>query len=170
MPPEKITEEEQSALNEETLKSDLVKSAIETAVSEAVTKATEGLETNRDTILAEKRELSNQLKLSEEAAKKFEGLDIAKIRTMIDAVNQSDEAKLISEGKIDEVIAARTSSVKAGYEAQFVDKDVEIQTLTDNNTKLQNMYESKLIGDAIQAEACLKLLKMLLEVLEESLH
>jgi len=153
MPPEKITEEEQSALNEETLKSDLVKSAIETAVSEAVTKATEGLETNRDTILAEKRELSNQLKLSEEAAKKFEGLDIAKIRTMIDAVNQSDEAKLISEGKIDEVIAARTSSVKAGYEAQFVDKDVEIQTLTDNNTKLQNMYESKLIGDAIQAEA-----------------
>lgn len=139
--------------NEEILESDVVQKAISEAVSAAVTEAKEALESNRDAILAEKRAIAEELKVAQESAKKFEGLDVEKIRTMIDAVNQSDEAKLLSEGKIDEVISARTSSVKNAYEQQFVEKDQEIESLNQRNTKLQNMYESKLIGDAIQAEA-----------------
>lgn len=149
------TEEElaQQKADEEALKSEAVKKAIEDAVQSAVAEATEGLETNRDTILAEKRRLADELKASQEEAKKYEGLDVDKIRTMIDAVEKSDEAKLISEGKIDEVISARTKSVKTGYEQQFVEKDLEIKSLQDSNTKYQGMYESKLIGDAIRVEA-----------------
>lgn len=150
------TEEEIAAAKaeqDELLKNDAVQEAIKTAVAAAVAETTEGLETNRNTILKEKRDLAERLKVSEENAKKFEGLDVDKVRMMINAVNQSDEAKLISEGKIDEVIAARTSSVKAGYESQFEEKNAKINELVETNNKLQNMYESKLIGDAIQTEA-----------------
>ena len=151
--PVKKEEEEKKVDDKEVLQSDVVKNAIATAVKSAVEEATSSLENNRDEILAEKREISGRLKLSEENAKKYDGLDIEKIRTMIDAVEKSDEAKMISEGKIDEVIASRTASVKAGYEQQFVDKDLEITSLSDKNSKLQNMYEFKLIGDAIREEA-----------------
>ena len=149
MPDEDKKKEEQK----EVLESDEVKSAIKAAVESAVADATEGLQNNRDAILTEKRDLADKLKDAQNVAKKFEGLDVDKIRTMIDAVEASDEAKLISEGKIDEVIAARTQSVKAAYEQQFVDKDAEISTLNDTNAKLTGKYESKLIGDAIQTAA-----------------
>ena len=139
--------------DDEVLQSETVQKAISDAVAKAVEENTKGLEENRNAILAEKRELSEQLKAAQEQAKQFDGLDVNKIRTMIEAVEKSDEAKLISEGKIDEVIESRISSAKNAYEQQFQEKDVEIQSLAEQNAKLQNMYESKLIGDAIQAEA-----------------
>lgn len=147
--PDPVKEE----VKDDLLEKEEVKTAIATAVENAVKEATEGLEHNRDAILTEKRELSDRLKSAEEQAKKFEGLDVDKIRTMIDAVGASEEAQMISEGKIDEVIAKRTASVKTAYEQQFVDKDAEIQALNESNSKLSNMYETKLIGDAIQAAA-----------------
>lgn len=135
------------------LDSEEVKKAISDAVAKAVTETTEGLEANRDAILTEKRELSEKLKQAEEYSKKFDGIDIDKIRVILDSAEKSEEAKMIAEGKIDEVISTRTKSVKDAYEQQFVDKDAEIKTLNEKNSKIQSMYESKLIGDAIQAEA-----------------
>lgn len=127
--------------------------AVQTAIADAVKTATEGLEVNRDSILAEKRQLSDQLKEAKEFAEKFKDLDVDKVRVMMEAANKSEEAKMISEGKIDEVIAARTQSVKAGYEQQFQEKDGSITELQAKNQALQDMYENKLIGDAVQAEA-----------------
>ncbi len=142
-----------AVIKPEVLESDDVKAAIAAAVAEAVKETTEGLEANRDAILQEKRELAERLKQAEEQAKKFEGIDVDKIKTMLDSVEKSEEAKLIAEGKIDEVIAARTNSVKTAYEQQFQEKDNEIRTLAEEKQKIQQMYETKLIGDAIQAEA-----------------
>ena len=139
--------------NTDVLKSEVVQSAIKDAVSEAVKVATEGLEANKNGILEEKRQLSDQLKEAQQNAKRFEGLDMDKIKTMIDSMEASAEAKLISEGKIDEVIAARTAAVKSSYEDKYTEKDSEIATLNQRNDLLQGKYEGKLIGDAIQSEA-----------------
>lgn len=146
-------ENKEGESNQEELKKILENDLVKKAIDDAVKEATNGLETNRDTILAEKRELAEQLKSANETAKQFEGLDVNKIKTMIDSMDKSEEAKLIAEGKIDDVIRARTESVKNAYEAQFADKDTEIKTLADEKTAIQKMYESKLIGDAIRSEA-----------------
>jgi len=139
--------------NVDVLKTEVVQSAIKDAVSEAVRIATEGLEANKNGILEEKRQLSDQLKEAQENAKRFEGLDMDKIKTMIDSMEASEEARLISEGKIDEVIAARTAAVKSSYEDKYTEKDTEIAALNQRNSSLQGKYEGKLIGDAIQSEA-----------------
>lgn len=151
--PNKVDEPIEPKVDPKLLESDDVKAAIAAAVAEAVKETTEGLEANRDAILQEKRELAERLKKAEEKAKQFEGIDVDKIKTMLDSVEKSEEAKLIAEGKIDEVIAARTNAVKNAFEQQFQEKDKEIMTLAEQNKKIQQMYESKLIGDAIQAEA-----------------
>jgi len=139
--------------DENILETQQVQDAIKDAVAIAVSEATKGLEGNRDQILSEKRDLSDQLKKSQEANKKFEGLDVDRVRTMMDAIEKSDEAKLISEGKIDDVISARTETVRQNFETEFTDKNRQIDDLTNQNVSLKSMYENKLIGDSIQSEA-----------------
>jgi len=141
--------EDEVVISDEILQSDTIKDLI----SEAVKTATEGLEANKNSILDEKRSLSEKLKLAEENAKRFEGLDVDKIKTMIDSMDASAEAKLIAEGKIEEVIAARTSAVKSSYEDKYSEKNAEIATLNEANTTIMNKYEGKLIGDSIRVEA-----------------
>jgi hypothetical protein len=76
---------------------------------------TQGLRTNRDTILAEKREAERK---AQELADTWKGLDPAKVRTILAKFDGDEEMKLIAEGKFDEVINRRTEHLRKGLEAE----------------------------------------------------
>ncbi len=126
---------------------------VQALIKSEVEKANTSLESNRNAILSEKKELEKQLKEANKIVDNFKDLDVEKVRTMMDAINKSEEAKLISEGKIDEVIAARTESIRNNFETQFGEKDSTIEALQAENQNIKQMYENKLIADAVQAEA-----------------
>jgi phenylalanyl-tRNA synthetase alpha subunit len=104
---------------------------IQTKIKSAVDEATAGLRSNRDEILNEKRELKEQLsKLKEQ----WSGLDSEQVRGLLKRFESDREAKLISEGKIDEVLAGRTEAMRRDYVAQ---SEAAQKRLVELETSLQ---------------------------------
>lgn len=91
---------------------------------------TAGLRTNRDTILAEKREAERK---AQELADQWKGLDPAKVRTILAKFEGDEEMKLIAEGKFDEVINRRTENLRRGLEAE---RDAARAKIDEQNSKL----------------------------------
>jgi len=91
-----------------------VKAAFETFATEREA----GLRTNRDAILEEKRGIQTQL---DTLKKTWEGLDAEAIRGLMKQFENDEDAKLISEGKVNDVIERRTERLR--LQAQ---KDVEL--------------------------------------------
>ena len=63
-----------------------------------------------------KREAQRQL---DEFKKQFEGIDPVATKELLAKLNQGEEAKLIAEGKLDEVIKQRTARMQAEFEAKL---------------------------------------------------
>lgn len=93
-----------------------VEAAVSAAVTSAVAEATNGLKSNRDTILAEKKALEDKYK---EVTTQFEGVDPKMVKSLFERIKNDEETKLISEGKIDEVLARRTDGMKKDYDARL---------------------------------------------------
>lgn len=86
------------------------------ALDEAVAKATAGLKSNRDEILEEKRSLKEELdKIKSTMA---ELGDLESLKAMRRRLETDEEAKLIAEGKIDEVLNRRTESMRKDSDAR----------------------------------------------------
>ena len=124
------------------LKSPEVQALIQAAVEEAVTglKATNAaLKDEKTTALAK--------------AKEFEGLDATEIKALLERIGQDEEAKLISEGKISEVLEKRTERLRADYDGQLKAKDVEIEALKKQVETQTKELSSLKLDDAVNAAA-----------------
>jgi hypothetical protein len=119
---------------------------LQAQIDKAVAKATSGLQTKND-------ELLGKLVTANEASKQFEGLDAAKIKEMINNMNQSEEAKLISEGKIDEVIERRMDRIRSDGDAKLTELTTQLAESNSNSDKYKGLFEGKTIEDTIRAEA-----------------
>jgi len=92
------------------------------------------LETERNT----RKEVERQMK---DLQKKFEGLNPDQIRNMLKRVENDEEARLMAEGKFEEVLSKRvsrqTEALQADYKKQLEDKDKELEKRNHVMTKLQ---------------------------------
>lgn len=122
-----------------------VKAAIDAAVASGVA----GLKTNRDTILAEKKQIEDALK---EAKGAFGDLDPKVVKNLVERMKNDEETKLIAEGKIDEVIARRTEALSKDYEAKIAAKEKSFSEL-DASAKLANQKVQKLILESVVRQA-----------------
>lgn len=104
-----------------------VKDLLESAVKEA----TSGLSSNRDEILSEKKALQAKF---DEMANTWKGLDPQSVRTIMTRLENDEEAKLLAEGKTDEVIERRTERLKADHAKQLANLEAQ---LTERDKSLE---------------------------------
>jgi hypothetical protein len=90
---------------EDLLKRDDVASALQTRIDAAVEQATSGLKKNKDEILNEKRELAAALQTLQGQVGELG--DLESVKKILSRIESDEDARLISEGKIDEVVAKR---------------------------------------------------------------
>lgn len=100
-----------------------VKALIDAAVKEA----TSGLAANKDEILGEKKKLQEQL---DKMADTWKGLDPEAVRNIMTRLENDEEAKLLAEGKTDEVIERRTERLKADHAKQLSALEAQVGELT----------------------------------------
>lgn len=90
------------------LNSPEVKALLDKLVAEQVA----GLKNKND-------ELLGKLKDSTEKAKQFEGYDPEQVKNLMNRLQTDEELKLITEGKVDEVVTRRTENLKKDYQSQI---------------------------------------------------
>lgn len=96
-----------------------VKALLDSAVQEA----TSGLAANRDEILGEKKGLQKQL---DEMSKTWGDYDPEMVKNIMTRLENDEEAKLLAQGKTDEVIARRTERLQADHAKQISNLEAQL--------------------------------------------
>lgn len=84
---------------------------------------------------AKNSELLGKIKEFADFKKQFDGIDPEKYRKIIPLFEQNEEAQLIADGKIDDVIKRRTEKMQAEYEGR-------VNTAHKHNETLQQQVET----------------------------
>jgi hypothetical protein len=116
--------------------------AVQTQIDEAVS----GLKTKNDDLLKEKKTIQDTLK-------GFDGLDPEKAKEALDFLNGNEDAQLIKDGKIEELIDRRTSTMKSDFETLSTELGTQIKDLTTKKDKYKNQYQNKVIDDTLRDAA-----------------
>ncbi len=116
--------------------------AQEAAIEEAVS----GLKSNNEKLLNEKKKLQE----------KFKGItDPEEALAALQLIHENEDIQLIKEGKIEEVIAKRTSTLISEHEAQMEELSANLKTLTEESSKYKSLFQTKVIEDTLR-EAAIK--------------
>jgi hypothetical protein len=111
-------------------------------IADAVAREVAGLK-------AKNEELLGKLKAGSEQLKAFDGIDPVKTREMLSRFENDAEAKLISEGKMTEVIEKRTERLRADYEKKLSDAQAAVKSESER----AKAYQGRVLDDAIRAAA-----------------
>lgn len=112
------------------------------AIADAVAKEVAGLKAKNTEVILKNKELTDRL-----AA--FGDADPAKLAAMLKHFDNSEEARLMAEGKLDEVIAKRTAKRDADIAAQIAAKDAEVVKAKENASK----FNVRVLHNDIRASA-----------------
>ena len=112
--------------------------AIQAAVEEAVSR----LKVKNGEVIGENKKLKEQLA-------RFDGIDPDVVRNIIKRFSDDEEAKLIADGKIDEVLTKRTERMKADYDKKLTEA-LEKAGLAE---KRAQAFQGRVLDDAIRAAA-----------------
>lgn len=122
------------------------KEALANATKAAIEEATSGLSKKN-------QELLDELKNAKGNLKQFEGIDIDSVKNMMNQINQSEEMKLISEGKFDEVLKKRMDSVNAKHQEEVSTLNKQLEEALSNSNKYKATLETNTISDKVRNEA-----------------
>lgn len=123
-------------------KATALKEALSAKHQEAIDKEVGGLKTKRDELLANERKLKDSLK-------QYEGIDPERARKLEDQIAQSEEARLIADGKMDEVINQRTERMRTEY-----DRKLQEATQTAEQAKtFAEKFRGRVLSDEIRGAA-----------------
>jgi len=122
---------------------DEVKQKIAAAATKAHEADVAGLKAKRDELLGAQSKLKEQLQ-------QFEGIDPARARHLESVLSENEEAKLIADGKIDELISKRLSREQATWQSQIEQRDTEAQQLRQQIEGLQGATINSGIATAAQ--------------------
>lgn len=115
---------------------------IEAIISERVNGAVNGLK-------GKNSELLGKLKEATDSLKRFDGIDPDAVKNIMQRFADDEEAKLIAEGKIDDVLNKRTERLRADTEKQ-------IKAANDRAEKAEafaGKFRDRVLGDAIRGAA-----------------
>lgn len=101
-------------------KASALKEALSAKHQEALDKEVGGLKSKRDELLDAQRKMKDQLK-------QFEGIDPERARKLEQQLAENEEARLIADGKIDEVLSKRTERMQAEYERKLSEAQTEAE-------------------------------------------
>lgn len=93
-------------------KAQAIKDALAAKYQESLDREVGGLKSKRDELLEAQKRMKEQLK-------QFEGIDPERARKLEEQIAQSEEARLIADGKLDEVLNQRTERMRTEYERKL---------------------------------------------------
>ncbi len=106
-----------------------------------------GLKNKNTELLGKLKEQKTAVNEASERLKQFDGIDPDVVHTIIKRFSDDEEAKLIAEGKIDEVLSKRTEMMKSSH-------DKELQKLHAELEKAQAVaakFTDRVLADSIRA-------------------
>lgn len=115
---------------------------LQAQIAAAVEAATSGLK-------AKNSELLGSLRTTKDALQKFDGIDPEAVRNILKRFTDDDEAKLIANGKIDEVLTKRTERMKAGFERETQAEKVKREAAEARAAK----FSKRVLENGIRTEA-----------------
>jgi len=84
-----------------------------------------------------------------EIKKRFDGIDPDKVKELLSKMGSDEEARLMAEGKLDEVVANRTEKLKLEYEKLLLEAKTEAET--ERNKAGQ--YKDRVLDNNVMAAA-----------------
>jgi len=105
-----------------------------------------GLKTKNTELLDEKKKI-------QETLKDFDNLDVEKAREALSFLEDNDDAQMIKDGKIDELIEKRTSTLRSEHEEALSALAAELVTSTGRGDKYAGLYKGKMVDDSLIMEA-----------------
>jgi DNA-directed RNA polymerase subunit F len=116
------------------------------SIDEKIEEATSGLKQKNDELLNEKKQIQKTLK-------NFENIDPEKAREALNFLDNNDDAQMIKDGKIGELIDKRTSQMRSDHEAAILELSNNFEESKSTASQYKGLYESKMIDDAIREAA-----------------
>lgn len=98
---------------------------------------------------AKNSELLGKLKEQTDNLKRFEGIDPERVKDILQRFENDEEAKLIAEGKIDEVINKRTERLRHDVEKKLQSENRRAEKAEE----FANKFRNRVLGDEIRAAA-----------------
>lgn len=126
---------------------------VQAAVQAKIDEATNGLASKNAELLGKIND--NKAKFDEMNAKlkQFDGVDMEQVSKMQKLFNESEEAKMIADGRLDEVIANKTSKVVNDANSRAEQLAKENEELSKGNASLKNQYDQVVIANKVSIAA-----------------
>ncbi len=126
-----------------TISMQTVTEGIQTKIDAAI----EGLQNKNVELLGEKKAVQEKL------AKFADITDPEKALEALKFINENEDAQLIKDGKIGEIIERRTSTMRIEHENALTDLAEKLESSLTGETHYKGMYETKVMDDAMRAVA-----------------
>lgn len=110
----------------------------------------ERLRNHSKTLLDEKKVLKSQF---DDFKSSFEGIDANNIKKMMEVFESSEEAKLIAEGKLDEVIRKRTEKTLTVKDSLIEELGLKMTDLEKSLGEVTTRYKNEKITNELRAAA-----------------
>jgi len=96
--------------------------------------------------------LMQQLKELQELARQFEGIDPKRAReaeSLLNRINDEEEKQLIAQGKLDDVIARRTTKMRSDFEAKQNRLAADLKKAQEAEASLRTRHDQLVIDQTI---------------------
>ena len=119
------------------------------AIRKAVEEQTAGLKAKNSELIGKLKERDDRIKEFDSKLKEFDGIDPNAVRNILKRFADDEEAKLIADGKIDDVLNKRTERMKADYDKKLS----EALSKAEQAEKRAQAFQGRVLDDSIRAAA-----------------
>jgi hypothetical protein len=119
---------------------------IEDGIAVKIDEAVSGLKSKNAELLDEKKKISETLK-------NFDNIDAEKARSALQFLEENADAQLIKDGKIDELLAKRTSQLQSDHETLINELTTNLDEANSKGKNFENLYTTKMIEDSLRETA-----------------
>lgn len=107
---------------------------------------TTGLKSKNVELLDEKKQLQKK-------QEQYDAYDFDAANEALDFLKNNDNAKLIKDGKVDELIEKETSTLRSDHEAVVTELNSNLTSETERGNLYENLYKTKMVEDALREGA-----------------
>lgn len=117
------------------------------SVQSKIDKAVEGLQNKNKELIGEKKSIQEKLAEFKDITDPVKAMEALKF------INENEDAQLIRDGKVGELIEKRTSTMRIEHDNAIRELADKLEATSTAESTYRNLYETKVMDDAIRAHA-----------------
>jgi hypothetical protein len=126
---------------------------VQQAVQAKINEATQGLANKNAELLGKINESKSKMEEMQANMKKFEGIDMEEVTKMQKLFEESEEARMIKDGRLDEVIQRKTEAKIKDATTRAEQLAQEREQLFEQNNSLKAKYDNLVVSQRVSAAA-----------------